>query len=118
MCSLDDLCEDFRMIGGEVGEDFAVKLDIGFFEPTDKFAVGKAILDRTGADFDLPVAAGVAFLLATVFELKSPGMQECFLGGAILVLAAPGKPLGMFEQVLAAFIRLYSSFDSWHVSNI
>ncbi len=94
---LHDLGEDVGLISGEVGEDFAVQINVGFFEAVDEFAIGKTIEDGTGADLDLPETAGVAFFLSAVFKLKTPRMQERFFGGAVLVLAAPHKPFRMLE---------------------
>ena len=71
-------------------------------------------MDGAGANLDLPEAASIAFLFAAVFELKRPRVQERFLGGAVLILASPRKPLRVLEQILAALIGLYSSFYSRH----
>ena len=39
---------------GEMSEDFAVYLDIGFFELIDELGVGSVIDSGSGIDLDLP----------------------------------------------------------------
>ena len=68
----------------EVGEDFAVEVDVGALQAVDEFVIRKSRLAGRGADLDLPQAAVDALLFAAVFELKCPGMQKRFLGGAVL----------------------------------
>lgn len=60
---------------GEVGEDFAVKLYVGFDESVDEFIVGETVEAGGGADLDLPEPAELAFLFTTTLELVSPGVE-------------------------------------------
>lgn len=101
---------------GEIGENFAVEVDVGFLEVSDELVVGKSFSSGGGTNLYLPETAGKTFFLATVIELESPGMQKSLLGLAVFVLSAPHETLGVFEQILSSFVGGCSAFYSWHVS--
>lgn len=83
------------MIGREVGKDFAVKVNVGFFETGDKAVVRQVEQASGGADLDLPQPAKVTLLFAAALKGMHPGVLERFLGGAVLVFASPLKTLGV-----------------------
>mgnify|MGYP001591403543 CR=1 FL=1 len=99
---------------GELGEDFAVKVNVGFFEAGDEAIIGNAVKSGGGADLDLPEAAEIPFLFAPVGELKTPGMKQGLLGLAVVRLPGPHKTLAVLEQVLAALMSDSSSFNPGH----
>jgi len=80
---------------GEIREDFAVEINVGFFETGDEAVVWHAMQARGGADLDLPQPAKVTLLFAAALKGMHPGVLERFLGGAVLVFASPLKTLGV-----------------------
>jgi len=102
------------MIGREVGKDFAVKVNVGFFETGDKAVVRQVEQASGGADFDLPQSAKVALLLASALESVHPGVLDRFFGGAEFVFASPLETLSIFQYIFSSLACLYASFDSCH----
>ena len=115
---VEDEFENFGFVLGQVGEYFTVEFDVGFFEAVDKAVVGDALHASGGADLNLPEAAEVTFLFSTVVKLVRPSMKQGFFSLAVLGTARPHKTLRVLKKIFSAFICLYSSFNSWHVSNL
>lgn len=116
---LDDLFrdafEDFRTIGCEFSEDFAVECESGFLELVDERAVGSvAVCADSGIQADDPELAEVGLLVASVSECVAAGAHEGLMGEVELLGADATVSLRSLEDVLAALIRVYSTFDSCH----
>ena len=99
---------------GQIGEDFAVEINVGFLETGDELVVRKTFGSSGGTNLDLPEATGETLLFAAVIELESPGMQKRLLGLAVFVLSAPHKTFRMFEQILSSFVGGGPAFDPGH----
>lgn len=108
--------EDGGVVLGQEGENLAVHAYVGFLQGINEAAVGKAERADGRVDADGPQAAHFTLLAATVLEGIGAGLEE---GGASqfnLGLATPHHPLGLLQQVAAAFDVLYAAFDAWHRS--
>lgn len=120
---LDDLLadagENFRMVGGELSEDLAVEGKTGLLELRDECGVGLvAGLADSGVQPNDPDLAEVGLFVAAVGERVAASAHERFVRVAFLLRADAAVALGAFENVLAAFLRHYSSFDSCHTKMI
>ena len=72
---LDDSFERVGMVGGKVGEDFTVQLDVGFGKQADELAVRDTVEAGTCVDPLDPQGAELAFFGATV----AVSINEAFL---------------------------------------
>lgn len=118
LISLRQFNNFFKNLGlglGEFRENFAIKFNVGFLEASDEFAVRNPIQAGSGADLNLPQTAGVAFLLAAVGKLETPGMKQSFFGLPVFGLAGPHKTLCVFEQIFPALMSDCAAFNSGHL---
>jgi len=69
---------------------------------------------RCRVDADCPEVAELALLGAAMPECVYAGMMNGLLGHALFARAIKTIALGLCKDILAAFILLYSSFDSRH----
>ena len=113
---LEDVLEYFWFVFGEVGEDLAVDLDIGFLELIDQLRVADAVLAGGRVDLDRPKISESPFLFLSIGELKAPGVKRRFFGLAEFRFTGPQKALRVFQKSFAAGIGNCSSFYSRHVS--
>ena len=103
------------MLGGELGEDFAVELDAGLFQLINEGAVGLvAIRAESGVETDDPELAEVGLLVAPVGEGIATRAHERLVCIALLLRADTAVALGPFQNILATLLRHHSSFDSCH----
>lgn len=106
--------EDGGVILGKEGKNLAVHFYVGLFQGVDETAVGKAERADGRVDADGPQAAHFTLLAAAVLKGVGASLEE---GGASqfnLGLATPHHPLGLLQQVAAAFDVLYAAFYAWH----
>lgn len=114
-----DAGKNLRVLGGELGENFAVELDAGLFQLIDEGAVGfVAVLAECGVEPDDPELAEIGLLVAPVGEGVSARAHERFMRVALLLRADAAVALGSFQNILAALLRHHSSFDSCHTKMI
>ncbi len=60
---------------GEVGENFAVDLDVGFLELVDELGVGGAVDASSSVYFNLPERTAGPLFLFSIEILESPSMK-------------------------------------------
>ena len=116
---LDDLfgdaSEDFWVLASELREDLAVELVTSFLQFINESRVGlMAIVAERCVETHYPELAEVGLLIASVGEGVTAGAHECFVRVAFLLRANATVALGPLENVLAALLRHYASFDSCH----
>ena len=106
----------FRIILGEVGEDFAVEGDILFLEHGNEFGVGEAVFLESGGEAHVPEAAEVAFLVLSVGEGVGAGMHDGFVGHALFGRAAVAVALDLAQDIAATLQCIDSFLNSAHIS--
>mgnify|MGYP001572469354 CR=1 FL=1 len=107
------------MLGGELREDFSVELEAAFLQLIDEGAVGSvAVCTDGGVEPDDPELTEVGLLVAPVGECIATRAHKRFMRVAFLLGAYPAIALGPLENILAAFLRHDSSFDSCHTKII
>src|SRR5687767_2998271 len=109
-----DLVEGRLVHHREVGQHFAVDLDVGALEARHEHAVAHAQLAHRGVDARDPQRAEGALLVAAVAVGVLPRLHYRLLGDAVDVLATAPESLGLLEDLLVARARRYSALDSWH----
>ena len=72
------------MAHGEFGEDLAVESDVGALEHGDELGIGEALGLEERAHADLPEAAEVALLVSAMGESVRAGVEDGFVGLALL----------------------------------
>ena len=112
---LRDAGEDFRVFGGEGGEDFTVESDAALLQFIDEGAVGLVpIFSNSSIQTDDPELAEVALLIAAMGEGVAAGAHKTFMCLPNLGRAAVAKPFRSLQYICAAFMRAQSSFRSCH----
>lgn len=103
------------MLGGEVGESLSVKRKSSLLQLRDERAVGRvAILAYGGVEPNYPELAERRLLVLPVGESVAAGTHERFVGGVQFLRANTAIAFGPLQNILAALIRQYSSFDACH----
>ena len=105
----------YRGIGpGNLGQDFAIQLDVSLFQTGDEFAVGRADQPCRGVDADGLDGAVVSLFQAAVAIGVDAGFRCRSLRQRNFRLTAPHHALGAGKNILSAFDAVGSAFDSWH----
>ena len=103
------------MFRGELGENLAVQLDTGFLQLVDKSGIGLvAVVAERGIEAHDPELAEVGLLVAAVSESVAARAHQRLMGGMELLRADAAIALGAFQDIFAALIRMYPTFDSCH----
>ncbi len=102
----------------QMGERLPVELDTGLLGGTDELGVRETERAEAGVDLDVPEAAHVALLVATMREGIGTGMLEGVDGHALLLGAAKAHALGGFEDGTAVFTGVDCFFDAGHGSKL
>ena len=106
-----DAREELRLFGRDLGQHFAIEINLGDFELMDENAVAHAVFAGGGADADLPERAVIALLQFAVTIGMTTGLGDGGLGFTDLILSAPLKPFGGLENVLTVFDVRDASFN-------
>jgi len=112
----DQFGEHFRILVGDLGEHFAVQLDVALVQAVDQPRVGRAVQPGGGVDPDLLESAVVALLQPAVAVGIGAGLDRRDLSEAELALASPHHALGAGHDVLAALDVVGPSFNAWHMA--
>lgn len=91
------------MVFGELGEDFAVKLNVCFFKLMNELAVGNIVLARRRVNFDVPEFAEITLLFSAIMKRVSACVEQRFARGAFFCFALPTKPLRLAKDFSASF---------------
>ena len=110
-----NLAESGRIGYGDVRQDLAVNLHVGFFEAEDEFAVRQPVETGSRVDTGDPQTAEITLFDPAVAESVIKGPIHCF--GRTAEQFAPCAPvaLGKFQYLVASASRFESSFYAWHV---
>src|SRR3989442_3563932 len=111
-----DLCdagEGLGVVERERGQDLAIDLDPGGFEPAHQLAVGEPVRARRGVDAHDPQRAQVALALLAV----AVGAGEAALDGLARLSVRPSpsadEPLRLLHGLLVAAARLLAALLPW-----
>ncbi len=105
------------MFYGDLREYFAVKVATGFLERIEEATVGEPVEAHSVIEALNPEFAHRTLLDATVAVSIASGLEECFVGGALMCRSAPAKAFDLFEDIFAVFERCCSAFNSCHRSS-
>lgn len=105
----------FRLAFGELGEHFAVEVNLFLFQGGDELAVRKTERSDGGVDFDSPEAAEVALFIAPMIKSVFAGVEQGDLGFALFLGAAEAVALNRAQNAAAVGGGNGSSFDSRHI---
>lgn len=110
--------EGRRIVGGEVGEHFAVKLNLGFFEQVDESGVAKLfrVGFKSSIDTADPQPSQVAFFVFTTFELVLAFMQGRFFRNFVEPAFGHPKSPSETEDFFVAGMSRGAGFDSHKIS--
>jgi len=75
------LLEGFRIADGQLGQELAIDIHVGFLEPADEHAVGKTMLARRGIDAGDPQLTEIALLPPAVLVGVLKPTEDRFFGG-------------------------------------
>src|SRR3989344_6910060 len=116
---LGDTGEYLGVLGSELGEDLSVEHKAVLLQLRNKRAVGlMAVVADSGVQADDPELAETRFLVAPVGARVPARAHERFVRVAFLLRTDAAVAFGAFKNVLAAFLRHDSSFDSCHTEII
>ena len=112
---LGDAGEDGGVVGGELGEDLAVKLEAGFLKLINESRVGLvAVLTDGGVQPNYPELAEVRLLIATVGEGIATRAHQRFVCEVQLLRAETAVALRSLQDILLALECVDASFNSCH----
>ena len=109
---LDDFGEGGGFVDGEVGEDFAVKLDTFFLHAANQLAVAGVVFASGVVDASDPERAQVALTVATITIGVAEGFDDALLGHTIAAGAIMLHAFGGLEDLFVLFAGWDASFDS------
>jgi len=78
---INDLFKDFRLVLGDIGQDFSVNDYILLLKGVYKDAVAHVLFADSGIYLYLPKATTGALFFFTASVGVSPGVQKCLPGG-------------------------------------
>ena len=102
------------MIGGESGEDLAIKSNVFLFQSSHEFAIGGAKSFGRGADACLEEAAEVVLFVSAMSKGVHASMHDSLICLALLGSATKTIPLYLAEGLAASLQCVDSFFDSRH----
>ncbi len=116
---LSDAGENFRMFGSKLCEDFTVERKTGLLQLCDERTVGLVtIVADSGVEAHDPKLTEIGLLVTTVGEGVAACAHERLVCVTLLLRADASVALGPLEDILAAFLRHNSTFDSCHTEII
>ncbi len=98
----------------QVGQDLAVQVDLGLFQPADEFAVGHAQGPQRGVDADDPQGAELPFPDFAVPVGEGKGPFHGLPGGPVEPAPAAAESLGHPQKFFAARPGGNAFLDAWH----
>jgi hypothetical protein len=110
----DQGCEAGSIVDGDVGQDFAVKLDAGFFEAIDELRVADAILLGGGIDAHDPERAELALFLAAARVSEFESALNGLLGGLVKLGFCKEITFGALQDLFAPVGAFGSTFNAGH----
>jgi len=107
------------MLGSKFGEDFAVEGKASFLQFRDESAVRfLSVVANGGIQADNPEFTEIGLLIMAVSEGIPARAHKRFVCETLLLGTNATVALGSFQNILAAFLRHDSSFDSCHTKMI
>ena len=107
------------MVSSEFGEDFAVKGEAALFQLRDEGGVRRVtVLADGGVEPDDPELAEIGLLITAVGESVAARAHQCLVSGVQLLRTDAAVAFRTLENILAALIGMYSTFDSCHTEMI
>jgi hypothetical protein len=94
----DDGVERGGVEDRQLGERFAVELDVGLRAAVDELAIAQAAFAAGCVDADDPQFAELALACAAIAEGERFGANEVFFDGAEQPAATAGVALGLLEE--------------------
>jgi hypothetical protein len=109
---VDQRFKRFRLIGGHVGQDFAIKVDLSFDETFHETAIRQAMFASGGVDPLDPQRAEL-----TLFQLPADigvltGFFDSLIGHTKCVFTTTAIAFGLVDNFFVAGVLGYAAFNS------
>jgi hypothetical protein len=102
-------------VHSDVGQHFAVELDLGFLQAVGELAVSQAALTGCSVDTRNPQLAEDTFFGTAVTICILTGLHHRFFSDAEDITAATAETFGKGENFFVAGASRYTTFDARHV---
>ena len=109
---VNDCFEGFRLVDGEVGEDFAIKVDTFFLHAGDELRIGKTELAGSIVDAGNPEGTEVALFVAAIAVSVAKGFDDAVFGEAVATGAIVLHAFGGLQGFLVFSMGRNATFDS------
>ena len=104
--------ESFRLIDGEVSENFTVEVDAFFLHASDELRIRNAEFARSVVDAGNPEGTKVAFFVAAVAVSVAKGFDDALFGEAVATSAVVLHTFGGSQGFLVFSMGRNATFDS------
>src|SRR5580704_9229986 len=112
---LDERGKSGRVVGGHVGQNFAIQVYAGLLQAADKLTVGYFSRAAGSADADDPQRTEIALLAPPSDVAIAQRLLDGLLRGPIQLALGEKKARRPFQRLMAVVPAFGSSFDSRHV---
>src|SRR5262249_48094689 len=110
----DERLERVGVAHGDVGQHFAVDGRAGGLQSRHQLRVRNAVQARGGVDAGNPQLAEVTLAILAAGEREVQAALDLLLGDAVTARLHPVVALGELQDLRAAVLAFWSSFDAWH----
>lgn len=105
------------VLDSHLRENFAVDLDTLFLLESNEGAILHAVQAQGIVEAGDPQSAEGSLLGASIAVSVLTGLDNSFLGGTVITLAAPAETFGELQDILSSFGGGYTAFYSGHDGN-
>ena len=109
---INDCFESFRVVDGEVGKDFAVKLDTFLLQTSDELGIGKAEFAGSIVDASNPEGTKVALFVPAVAIRVAKRFDNALFGETVAAGAVMLHTFGGSKDFLVFGMGRNATFDS------
>ena len=99
------------VIDGEIGKDFAIQHDSGFFETVDELAVVESLLTACRIDTDGPQTSVLTFFLFASDVCMGIGFVDRIINGTDALGTGSVETFGAVQRSVTAFLMIYLRFS-------
>jgi hypothetical protein len=99
-------------IDSQVGQHFAIQLDVGLSQIVNQATIGRAIRSGSCINADDPKTPEIALLVASIPVSIRHGLHPTFISSPEQLMARPKEALGLLHQFLMATACYGTTFNS------
>src|SRR5436309_2725441 len=112
--AVDQRGERAGVADGDVGQHLAVDSRAGGLESGHQLRIRDAVQARGGVDAGDPEPAEIALAILAAGEGRVERLVHRLLGDAVTARLHPVVALGELQDLRAAVLTFWASFDAWH----